>query len=148
MPTFLIPPKKVPEPVESPSNTEKEVYQKQQSKSSFQPSKQKNKEQQKQEQTSFLGLLLQEVVDEMEQQMEKALQHESVKRIYGHTRENGAKKVVTSQEKEQVISQLSEDSILSIIEELAVDNAEVEDLFRQILQRVEEELILDQFRNL
>ena len=37
---------------------------------------------------------------------------------------------------------------LSIIEELAVDNAEVEDLFRQILQRVEEELILDQFRNL
>ena len=84
----------------------------------------------------------------MEQQMEKALQHEKrQKNLWTHEKER-SKKVVTSREKEQVISQLSEDSILSIIEELAVDNAEVEDLFRQILQRVEEELILDQFRNL
>ena len=56
--------------------------------------------------------------------------------------------MVQRQEKEETITQLSEDSILAIIEELAVENPDVEDLFREILQRVEDEMIMDQFRNI
>ena len=84
----------------------------------------------------------------MEQQMEEALQQEKrQKNLWTHEREK-SNKVVVRQEKQQVISQLNEDSILSIIEEMAVENPDVEDMFRKILQRVEEELILDQFRNI
>ena len=80
--------------------------------------------------------------------MEEALQQEKRQSNLWTHEQSKSKKVVVKEEEQQVISQLSEDSILAIIEELAIENPDVEDLFREIIQRVEQELILDQFRNL
>ena len=69
----------------------------------------------------------------------------SAKELWTHERERSKSRDVSEKEQYFTIKRRF-DSI--DYRGVSGNNAEVEDLFRQILQRVEEELILDQFRNL